>query len=245
MQLHSAIQGFQAAPERYEQARPDYPVDGVDWLVERLGSPASVLDVGAGTGKLTRMLLARGLRVVAVEPLDGMRAVLERESPGVDARAGQAEALPLADGEVEAIVAGQAFHWFANERALAEFARVLTARGRLGLIWNARQRSDPLHRAIAEIVAPYRAGVPTHASDDWRAVFDEQAPLVAADEAEFEHRDRLSADGLAQRVLSTSVMSALAADEQERVAARVRALAPAGDVEMVYRTQVFIFERRD
>ena len=91
-----------------------------------------MLDIGAGTGKLTRPLLERGLHVVAVEPVDGMRATLERTAPAADVRAGQAEALPLAAGEVDAVVAGQAFHWFANPAALREFARVLRPTGTSG-----------------------------------------------------------------------------------------------------------------
>jgi ubiquinone/menaquinone biosynthesis C-methylase UbiE len=119
VELHPATRGFETAGERYERGRPDYPAEAIGWLVAQLNvsDPGSrLLDVGAGTGKLTRPLLERGLAVIAVEPVEGMRATLRRTAPGADIRAGQAEALPLIAGEVDGVVAGQAFHWFGGPR---------------------------------------------------------------------------------------------------------------------------------
>jgi SAM-dependent methyltransferase len=105
-----------------------------------------VLDVGAGTGKLTRLLAQRYGRVIAVEPLDGMRAILERVVPAAESRSGSAEAIPLPDASVDGVFAGQAFHWFANDRAVAEMARVLRSGGVLALVWNEPddERPSPL-----------------------------------------------------------------------------------------------------
>jgi SAM-dependent methyltransferase len=248
MELHPATRGFEAAGERYERGRPEYPAAAVDWLVAQLGLGArpggQVLDIGAGTGKLTRPLLERGLRVIAVEPVDGMRATLERTTPGADVRAGQAEALPLAAGEVDAVVAGQAFHWFANAAALGEFVRVLGPDGRLGLIWNRRDVEQPLHAAIDRVIEPLRGATPGHASDAWRAVFTDAAPFERAAEQRFAHVQEFDADGLVDRVLSISFVAALPDDERRAVEAQVRALATDGPVTLRYTTEVSVYTRR-
>src|SRR5690242_6259197 len=141
---------FDRVAEEYERLRPDYP-DAVLELVP-LPRAATVLDVGAGTGKLTRVLARRYARVIAVEPLDGMRSVLERVLPGVEAHPGSAEAVPLEDASVDGVFAGQAFHWFDHDRALPELARVLRPGGVLALVWNSgdESRTSPLPDAFSE-----------------------------------------------------------------------------------------------
>lgn len=125
----------------YERARPGYPADAVRWLAGP--SPADVLDLGAGTGKLTRALAALGHRVVAVDPLPEMLAQLAVAVPGVPALAGSAEAIPLEDASVDVVAVAQAFHWFDHGRALPEIARVLRPGGSLALVWNQRDESVP------------------------------------------------------------------------------------------------------
>jgi SAM-dependent methyltransferase len=241
--MHRALRGFDTSGERYERGRPDYPGAAIDALLEALGSPARVVDVGAGTGKLTRPLLARGLQVVAVEPAAAMRETLARIAPGAAIHAATAEALPLPDGSVDAVVAGQAFHWFATADALAEFARVLTPAGRLGLVWNRRDLTQPLHRELGALMAPYREGSPDHSSDAWRAAFTDAAPFALAAEHRVEQLQRLDADGLADRVLSVSFMAALPVEEREAVEERVRAFARE-PVELRYVTELFVYGRR-
>jgi SAM-dependent methyltransferase len=244
--LHPATRGFDDAGERYERGRPEYPAAAVDWLVTQLGldERARVLDVGAGTGKLTRPLLERGLRVIAVEPVAGMRAVLERTAPAADVRAGQAEALPLRAAEVDGIVAGQAFHWFANAAALREFARVLGPDGRLALVWNRRDLDQPLQVALGRLVAPYRATTPEHASEAWRAAFTAEAPFVLATEHRIAHRQAVDPDGLVDRVLSISFVAALPRDERRAIETRVRELATGTPLELQYVTEIGIYARR-
>jgi SAM-dependent methyltransferase len=142
--LVERARSFDRAAEEYERARPEYPPLLLDVLP--LGTDAVVLDVGAGTGKLTRVLAQRYGRVIAVEPLDGMRAILERVVPAAESHAGSAEAIPLPDASVDGVLAGQAFHWFANDRAVAEMARVLRPGGVLALVWNEPddERPSPL-----------------------------------------------------------------------------------------------------
>ena len=138
-----AARGFGAEAAAYERARPSYPPDAITWLTENLavGPGSQIVDLAAGTGKLTRLLAGIGADLIAVEPVAGMRAKLHEQLPAVPVVAGVAEALPLADSSVDAVVVAQAFHWFDARRAMAEIARVVRPGGHLALIWNARDRS--------------------------------------------------------------------------------------------------------
>jgi SAM-dependent methyltransferase len=127
---------FGAAASVYERSRPSYPDEAMDWLLPPGAS--RVLDLGAGTGKLTRSLRERGVDVVAVEPSAGMRDELSRVLPDVTVLAGSAEDIPLDDGSVDAILVAQAWHWVDPPRAIPEAARVLRPGGQLGLVWNMR-----------------------------------------------------------------------------------------------------------
>lgn len=134
----------------YERARPDYPDAAVTWLV---GAARRVADVGAGTGKLTRVLRRLGREVVAVEPDAAMRAELVAAVPGVEVLAGTGEALPLPDTSVDAVTFGQAWHWVDPAAGSIEAARVLRPGGVLGLVWNARdQQTDRRSRDVRDAV---------------------------------------------------------------------------------------------
>jgi SAM-dependent methyltransferase len=137
---------FDRAAVEYEAARPGYPGALLDLLP--VENEATVLDLGAGTGKLTRVLVRRYREVVAVEPLDGMRAILEEVVPQARSVAGSAEAIPLADASADAVFAAQAFHWFANDTAVAEIGRVLRPGGVLCLVWNENVEPSPLPDAF-------------------------------------------------------------------------------------------------
>ena len=138
-----AMVGFGSDADRYEVGRPSYPPDAVAWLCEHTGIDATstVIDVGAGTGKLTRLLEPEAERVIAVEPVAAMAAKLLELSPGVEHVTGSAENLPLDGAAADAITVAQAFHWFDADAAWREFRRVLRPGGGVGLIWNARDRS--------------------------------------------------------------------------------------------------------
>src|SRR5262249_54140245 len=135
----------------YERARPLYAVDALEWLRARLPL-RRVVDVGAGTGKLSRQLAAVGADVVAVEPDPDMRAVFARVLPGIELLAGSAEELPLADASVDVATAAQAFHWFDLERALPELHRVIRPGGGIAVVWNEWDDDDELMRSLNQIV---------------------------------------------------------------------------------------------
>ena len=141
---------FGRAVDEYERARPSYPREAVDWLVP--GGARVVLDLGAGTGKFARSLVARGLDVIAVEPDDVMRAALANALPAARTLKGTAESIPLPDASVDVAVAAQSWHWVDEGRALPEAARVLRPHGTLALVWNLRDDSVPWVKRLGEIM---------------------------------------------------------------------------------------------
>lgn len=149
-----SARGFSRGADAYERSRPDYPAKAVALLVRelRIGPASVVADVGAGTGRFTRMLRDSGAWLIAIEPLAEMREKLARAVPDVAAVGATAEALPLRDASLDAILCAQSFHWFEATAALAEFARVLRLGGAVGLIWNTRDDRVAWVRAFDEIV---------------------------------------------------------------------------------------------
>lgn len=135
---------FGAVAEQYSRLRPGYPAAAIDVILGSIRPPATVLDLAAGTGQLTGDLCDRGFRVIAVEPSAGMARQLRIRRPAALLARGVAERIPLPDGAVDAVIVGQAFHWFAAEQALAEMARVSRSGGRTGLLWNSYDPEDEL-----------------------------------------------------------------------------------------------------
>ena len=144
--------GSQAAA--YERGRPSYPPEAVDWLLAPTDTwvARDVLDLGAGTGKLTTRLVERGLQVVAVDPIAEMLEMLRTALPDTPALLGSAEQIPLPDNAVDAVLVAQAWHWFDQERAVAEIARVLRPGGRLGVLWNTRDERSGWVKDFGRIV---------------------------------------------------------------------------------------------
>ncbi|HEX2102104.1 MAG TPA: methyltransferase domain-containing protein [Solirubrobacteraceae bacterium] len=240
----AAARGFARSADAYERARPEYPPAAIAWLAQRigLGPGRRVVDLAAGTGKLTRPLAATGAEVVAVEPVAEMRA---RIGPSAaEALDGTAEAIPLAPASADALTVGQAFHWFDGAAALAEIHRVLRPGGALALVWNRRPLDDPVHAAIEAIVAPHRREAPAHQSGAWRTGLDATTLFGPLDERTFEHAQDMDADALADRVASTSVVDALADEPRAEVLAAVRALAGDGRIRLPYVCEVFACDRR-
>jgi SAM-dependent methyltransferase len=230
--LKDAALGFDSNAGAYERARPSYPAEAVAHVVGHggIGPGRRVVDLAAGTGKLTRLLVPTGADVVAVEPVPGMRAQLAATLPEVDVVDGTAEDLPLPDDSVDAITVAQAFHWFDAPVALAEIRRVLRPGGHLFLIWNTRDRSYDWVRAVGDLLVDgpeverpydsyydvdYAALVGSAGADGFTPVELWTQPWEQPCDPEL----------LVDRAESVSVVGALAQDERARVLDRVRDLA--------------------
>jgi SAM-dependent methyltransferase len=234
--LHPATRGF-ADSDRYERGRPDYPAEAVDAIVRELDlrPGRTVLDLAAGTGKLTRLLLPSGANVIAVEPIREMREKIE----GVVALAGTAERIPITDSFVDAVTVGQAFHWFDAEQALREIDRVLSPGGGVALIWNARDERQPLQASLSEIFDRYEGDTPRRQQRDWKSMLADSGRFARTKRLLFSHSQRVDEDAVVARVLSVSFMGSLSEDEQASVEREVRALAH-GATELRYMTELYL-----
>jgi ubiquinone/menaquinone biosynthesis C-methylase UbiE len=217
-------------------------------VVERLGlgRGTTVVDVAAGTGKLTRQLAATGARVVAVEPLGEMRTQLEVVLPDVESVAASAEALPLPDGSADAITVGSAMHWFDLDLALPEFHRVLRPGGGLAVLGQGRDLADPMQRALQEILAPH---VPDAAAFGvWRRDVAGSGLFSSLEERHASVEQLLDPEALAERVGTISYVARLPGKERTRVLAQVLELGasqPVSPFPFRYLASAAICRRRD
>jgi len=255
MPVHEvAAEGFGSGADAYERGRPSYPPDAVAWLVEtlRIGPGTRLVDLAAGTGKLTRLLAPRGASVVAVEPVEGMREVLHRTQPDVPTLAATAEALPVAAGSLDAVTVAQAFHWFDAPAAFGELARVLRPGGRLGLIWNARDRTvawvDELWAIMDRVEkrAPWRDHDRPHHAD-----LEPATGFGPLHEATFHHEQQIGRDAIAERFTSVSHVAVLPAAQRHAVVDEVMAVLAANpdtagraELAIPYRVDAYWLERR-
>lgn len=201
----------------YEQGRPDYPAEAVDALLP--GGVDVVVDVGAGTGKLTRAIIRVARTVIAVEPDDAMRAVLAALVPTATPLAGTAEDLPLADGSADAVVAGQAWHWVDPNRAVREVARVLRPDGALGLVWNDRDEDDAWVAELSALLTQYG----TTPDADYEPSVG--PPFGPFDRSEFRWVNHVTVDDAIAMITSRSYVIALPADQHAELVRRMRGLA--------------------
>jgi SAM-dependent methyltransferase len=248
-----AAAGF-SDPTDYEAARPSYPGEAVAWFVDRLGIRPGrrVCDLAAGTGKFTRLLAGAGADLVALEPVAGMREIYLSLVPEVPMIAGTAEALPFADESLDAATAAQAWHWFDHDRAIGELRRTLRRGGRLGLVWNARDRSEPWVNEVWTVMDRVERRAPWREHDDWRdSAFRDMPGFGPLERAEFFHRQPMTPDGVVRRVASVSHVAVLPAGERADVLTEIEhILATHPDVrgkatiDIPYRVDCLCVERR-
>ncbi len=238
---------FGGVAGEYERTRPGYPKDAVNWLVG--SAPRRVLDLAAGTGKLSRSLVAAGHEAVAVDPSEGMLAHLRAALPDVEARIGTAEAIPLDDESVDVVVVAQAFHWFDALPALRDIARVLRPGGRLGLVWNDRDEAVAWVAAISRVIGSEDA---MQGDLNPPAEIARSALFSPPESAEFHHEQQLDRPALLDLVASRSYVAVRTPAEQVDILARVGRVfdehAVPGDGEptlvLPYRTRCYRATRR-
>lgn len=252
--LHDYVsKGFGSTTQLYERIRPEYPPEAIDILVRelRIGPGKVVVDVGAGTGKLTRALVPAGATLIAVEPLAEMRERLAESVPRAVPFAGTAEHMALRDGSAHAVVAAQAFHWFDGDQALAEFHRILVPGGRLALVWNVRDRRAKWVDAFNILVESVDPDRPAHETGKWRAAVDRTTLFGPLTERDVEWGQVLVPAEIVDRAASVSSISSLPKAERERVLDRFRELAAThpdirghDTVTLPYVTKIYWTERR-
>lgn len=250
----AAARGYQSAVEHYERGRPSYPDDAVSFLVKELeiGPGSNVVELGAGTGKFTDLLVFTGAEITAVEPVPAMREALARNCPTVTVLDGTAEAIPVADATADAVVAAQAFHWFDGERALPEIRRVLRDGARLGLIWNIRdEASDWSERLTAIFDRLSGPDAPRYKHGRWRKVFESTDLFGPLHHWVAYHVHEVTRQAFIDRVMSVSYVASASSAEREHVLAEVTELLNTDpelrgkdDLVMPYRTDVYTADRR-
>jgi SAM-dependent methyltransferase len=248
-EIHSAAtEGYGKAAATYARARPSYPDVAVDWLLAKLGYPSRVLEVGAGTGKFTAQLVDRELAVLAVEPVAAMRERLAALGHLVSAVEATAERLPFATASVGSLVASQSLHWTDVDLALAEFDRILTPAGSIGLIWNFRDVDVPWQRDLDALLSELRGDAPHSRDGRWeRAVDASDFEIVASDA--WQWSVLTDEAGVLERVGSVSYVAAMAEDDQLLVDERVRALLRKHGIstertfDFLYRTEAYVLRR--
>jgi SAM-dependent methyltransferase len=247
-----AAAGF-SDPADYEAARPSYPPEAVAWFVEnlRIEPGRTVVDLAAGTGKLTRLLEPAGANLIAAEPVAGMRATFRRILPNIPMIATTAEQLAFRDGSLDAVTVAQAFHWFDESRAIAALARAVRVGGRVGLVWNARDRSVPWVNEVWAIMDRVEKRAPWRDHENWRdSALREMPGFGPLHSGEFRHEQTVTPAAMVQRVASVSHVAVLPHAERELVLDEVRGVLRndpvtrgAGRVRVPYRVDCYWFER--
>ena len=248
-----ALDGFGKAAQAYSRGRPEYPEEVLEWLSRSLdiGPGKTALDLGAGTGKFTKWLLRTQANVIAVEPVEAMRAELAADLPHVRALSGTAQAMPLGDATCDAVVCAQAFHWFATQGALAEIHRVLKPAGKLGLLWNVRDETVDWVAAITRIISPYEGDAPRYYTGEWRRALTGNL-FTDLDEECFVYQHVGTAQTvILDRVLSVSFIAALPDEARSKVADRLKdliashpAIKGRESIAFPYHTHAFSCSRR-
>jgi SAM-dependent methyltransferase len=254
--VHSTALGFDRVADVYERSRPDYPAPAVDALAARLGAAPGrrIVDLGAGTGKLTVPLLATGCDVVAVEPMPSMRErlqglVAEEYRDHLEVVDASAEDLPFPDGSVDGAAAAQAFHWFDAIPALAEVRRVLAPGGWFAVVHNRRDLTTGAQATLEDLLRPHRADTPSWVDTTWSDPLEEADGFAPAELLTFPNVQRMDAEGFVGRVASVSFVAKLPDTTRRQILEAARLLFTMlerdGVVDLEYVTELRLLHRLD
>lgn len=248
-----AATGFQAASDAYERGRPEYPPEAVSQLIQELciSSQTYVVDLGAGTGKLTKLLAKTNAKITAVEPVEAMRNKFHSILPEVEILQGTAESIPLETGSVDAVVVAQAFHWFRGSIAVPEIHRILKPNGKLGLIWNARDEHASWVAKLTEVLDRYENGAPRYKSGLWKNAFLETNLFTPFHETHFKYSQHGDISLILDRVGSISFIASLSVEEKNKALDEVKKIVTdemqmsnISQIELPYRTDVYICQKK-
>ncbi|MBB1033561.1 class I SAM-dependent methyltransferase [Dietzia sp. CQ4] len=243
-----AASGFAHVARAYAQGRPSYPTEAINHIAGsfQLNEASTVLDLAAGTGQLSRRFRSRVGHVIAVEPASAMRATITAELSDVTVVDGTAEAIPLADGAVDAVVIGEAFHWFATQAATAEIARVLRPDGGIALLWNTptwTDKSTHWLKYFRRIVAHHKQAAADYPTSEgrWRDELEHTGLFTDLQHAEFAHTQLLEPADFLALVSSWSWIANLDDHDRQTTLDDVDALLERERrIEIPYRTDLYL-----
>jgi SAM-dependent methyltransferase len=247
-----AAVGFARAADAYERGRATFPAAAVEAILAEVGAAPgrTLLELGAGTGKLTRALTGSGARVIALEPVAEMRARLADTAPGAESLDAVAEAIPLDDASVDAVIVAQAYHWFDPEAATSEVARVLRPGGAVALVWNRRDENAAWMRELSRILDTRSGDAPRYRTGTWRRGFDGNPAFAPLELRTWPHRGAGGRDVVMARVASMSFVAALDDEPRAALLAEVAQLLDThpdtrgrDDVALPYVTELFTTRR--
>ncbi len=254
--LHPAAQkGFSSAAELYQQVRPDYPQDIVNWLQHqlKLGEKSQVIDLGSGTGKFLPYLQQITSHITAIEPIAEMLAQLQQAYPEIQTLQATSENLPVAANSMDAVICAQSFHWFANLETLQQIHQVLKPSGHLALIWNQRDISVDWVKALADLIEPLEGNTPRYHSEKWKNVFEQQSLFQLENVQTFQQQHVGTVENVvSKRLLSTSFIAALPEQEQQQLKTLFEQIVfsytgqyPQDEIAFPYLTHAYDFKKID
>ena len=254
--LHPAAQkGFSSAAELYQQVRPDYPQDIVNWLQDQLqlSEKSHVIDLGSGTGKFLPYLQQITSHITAIEPIQEMLAQLQHAYPEIQTLQASSEHLPVTANGMDAVICAQSFHWFANLETLQQIHQVLKPSGHLALIWNQRDINVDWVKALADLIEPLEGNTPRYHSEKWKDVFKHQSLFQLENVQTFQQQHVGTVENVvSKRLLSTSFIAALPEQEQQQLKALFEQIVfsytgkyPQDEITFPYITHAYDFKKID
>jgi len=215
-----AAKGFELQVDVYDKNRPSYPKESVQSLIQQFGinKQSTVLDLAAGTGKMTQLLEPFVGKLIAVEPAENMRKKLKENTTTAEILEGTAESIPLSNESVDVVVVAQAFHWFCNRKALQEIHRVLKKDGGLALIWNLEDNNTDWVAEVRNLVEQFEDNAPQFRHGTWNKIFEETLDLFSSkDHQKFSYSLDCTSEMIWLRILSKSYISVLQQTQQEQL----------------------------